>query len=233
MKSIHKISPTIALLTLLLAAPTGTLAQQQQQGQISTLNYTWVEIDVVRLDIEKVGGRASFMRDLDDGDGFGIRGSFEFAPRWFGFAGYSSTESEISFSTLQGLFFSADTDITRLDVGLGHHMPLNNSTDAVFRIAYTDFERDKFRLGGAGGADSRELSNNSSDGYFIDGAIRSQLDQRIEGSLGVRYTDISHTDSFGLIGGLLFEFTPEISVVFEVEAASDIDHWLLGLRYNF
>jgi hypothetical protein len=225
------LKPALAMAALLLALPASSFAQQQ--GPASTLNYTWAEIDIVRLNIDQVGGRATFMRTLDQAEGFGIRGSYEFAPRWFGFAGYSMTKADVNFSTQEGLFFGTSTDVTRLDLGLGHYMPINNSTDAVFRIAYTDFERDRFRFAGTGGPDSRALGNNSSDGYFIDGSIRSQLDQRIEGSLGLRYTDISHTDSVGLIGGLLFEFTPVFSVVFEVEAASDIDHWLLGVRYNF
>ncbi len=237
MKSERKVCPTIAIATLTVAtllstAPVTTLAQQQ--GQTSTLNYTWAEIDYVRLDIEQVGGRASFMRDLDEGNGFGIRGSYELAPRWFVFANYAETESDLRLETQQGLFLDAETDVRRIDVGVGHYMPvLNDSSHAVFRAAYTDFERDRFRFGTVGGFVSPNLADDTSNGYFLDASIRSQLDQRFEGSLGVRYTDIDHTDDVGLIGNLIFEMSPELSAVFELEAASDLSQWLVGLRYNF
>ena len=233
MKSVRVFYPAITLSGLVSILSTGAFAQQQQQGQVSALNYTWMEIDYVSLDIDQVGGRTAFMRDLDDGDGFGIRGSFELAPRWFGFADYLETESELRFETQQGLFLDVDTDIRRINVGIGHYMPVNGSTDAVFRAAYTDFERDRVRFGAIGGPVSNQLADDSSDGYFLDASVRAQLDPRFEGSLGIRYTDIDHTDDFGLIGNLIFELNPELSAIFELEAASGISQWLLGLRYNF
>src|SRR5690606_12101761 len=127
----------------------------------------------------------------------------------------------------------ADTDITKLDLGLGYHMPVGDATDLVLRGAYTDADRDRFRLGGSGDASLDDLNDDSSDGYFVDAAIRTQLTSWLEGSLGARYFDIEENDGLGVIGNLLFEVAPGFGINLGFDAGDELATWVAGVRFSF
>ena len=216
-----------ALTALAVAASGSAMAQQDR------LSYSYLELNYINLDIDEVGEGGDFLDDLENGNGWGISGSLEIGESWFVFADYSDTESDTGFVNDQGLFFSSDTDIKRLNLGAGFHMPMNDNADFVLRAAYTDFDRDRFNFGATDDARVGDLRDDSSDGYFADASIRAQLLDALEGSLGVRYTDVEETDNIGLIGSLLWEFTPGWGIALGVEAGDEIRTWNVGMRFSF
>jgi hypothetical protein len=197
------------------------------------LSYTYLELDYINLDIDEVGDSGSILDDIDNGGGWGFRGSVEIAPNWFVFGNYSVTDADVSFLDDQNLFFRSNSDINRLDLGAGFHNPVNTNTDLVLRVAYTDIDSGGFNFGGSSSTSFGDLNEDSSDGYFIDAALRSQLIENVEGSFGVRYTDLQQFDNFSVIGNLMYEFSPTMGVNLGLEAGDNISHILIGLRLSF
>jgi hypothetical protein len=197
------------------------------------LSYSYLELDYINLNIDEVGNSGSVLDDLDNGGGWGLRGSLEIAPNWFAFGQYSVTDADASFIDDQNLFFRANTDINRLDLGAGFHNPVSAKTDLVLRLAYTDIDTDGFNFGGTGNISFGDLNEDSSDGFFIDAALRSQLREHIEGSVGLRYTDLQQIDNISIIGNLMYEFSPSMGLNLGLEAGDKISHLLIGLRFNF
>lgn len=197
------------------------------------LSYSYLELDYINLDIDEVGDSGDALDDLDNGDGWGVRGSYAFPSNWFAFANYSVTQADTSFTDDLNQSFNSDTDINRLDIGAGYHTPLNTRTDLVFRLAYTDYDADGFDFGGSNSTSIDDLKDDSSDGYFIDVGLRSQLGDNLEGSVGTRYTDLENNDDFGIIGNLMYEFSPALGLNVGMEAGDSITQILIGLRYSF
>lgn len=197
------------------------------------LSYSFLEIDYINLNIDEVGDSGSVLDDLDNGGGWGARGSFAIAPNWFVFGQYSVTDADADFIDDENLFFSANTDINRLDFGAGFHNPVNTKTDVVLRVAYTDIDTDGFNFGGSDDSSLNDLDEDSSDGFFIDASLRSQLMDSVEGSFGVRYTDLQDIDNISIIGNLMYEFSPAVGLNLGLEAGDNISHFLIGLRYSF
>jgi len=197
------------------------------------LSYTYLELDYINLNIDEVGDSGSVLDDLDNGGGWGVRGSIALAPSWFAFGQYSVTDSDASFFDDLNQYFNSDTDINRLDLGVGYHSPINSKTDLVIRGAYTDIDTDGFNFGGSASNSIEDLGKDSSDGFFLDAGVRSQLMDKVEGSLGVRYTDLQQFDNISVIGNLMYEFSPSMGLNFGMEAGDNISHFLIGLRYSF
>lgn len=197
------------------------------------LSYSYLELDYINLNIDEVGDSGSVLDDLDNGGGWGIRGAYELGSNWFLFGQYSVTDADATFIDDQNLLFRAGTDINRLDIGAGFHNPVNSSTDLIVRAAYTDIDSDGFNFGGTSSNSFGDLNDDSSDGFFIDAALRSQLLRQLEGSFGVRYTDLQQIDNFSIIGNLMYEFTPTLGLNLGLEAGDSISHILFGIRFSF
>lgn len=196
------------------------------------LSYSYLELDYINLNIDEVGDSGSVLDDLDNGGGWGARGSFALAPNWFLFGQYSVTDADASFIDDQNQFFRSNTDINRLDLGVGFHNPISSTTDFVLRAAYTDIDTDGFKFGGTSDSSFDDLNEDSSDGFFLDAAVRSQLMESVEGSLGVRYTDLQEVDNVSLIGNLMYEISPSFGVNLGLEAGNNISHILIGFRFS-
>lgn len=197
------------------------------------LRYSYLELDYINLNIDEVGDSGSVLDDLNNGGGWGIRGAYELGSNWFLFGQYSVTDADATFINDQNLLFRSSTDINRLDIGAGFHNPVNTTTDLAVRVAYTDIDSDGFNFGGTSSSSFDDLNEDSSDGFFIDAALRSQLLEQLEGSFGVRYTDLQEIDNFSVIGNLMYEFTPTIGLNLGLEAGDSISHVLLGIRLSF
>lgn len=220
-----------ALLGGLLCAP---LFGHAAEG----LSYSYLEVDYIIQDIDAFEDDDlfdNFVDDFDDGDGFGIRGSFAFSPNWFVFGEYTETDADFTFVNDQGLLIPSDQDVERLSVGFGLVFPMAETVDLVGRAAYTDVDFGDFDLGGNSGDDFEfsDLDEDNSDGFFIDARLRAQLLEWLEGSAGARYTDIDSGDDFAFVGNLLFEFTQNWGVNLEVEVADEVSTYALGARYSF
>lgn len=216
----------IGLCAVTLFAPVTVLAAEG-------LSYSYLQLGYVNLNIDEVGDSGSVLDDIDNGGGWAASGSFALSPNWFAFTQYSVTDSDVSFTDDQNLSFTSNTDINRLDLGVGFHSALSNTTDLVFRGAYTDIDTDGFHFGGSSDTSLDDLNDDSSDGYSVDAAIRSQFHERMEGSLGLRYTDLEQIDNLSLIGNVMYEFSPTLGLNLSLEAGDDISNFLMGLRFNF
>lgn len=221
------------LLAGVACLPLAALAQQDD------LNYTWLELMYVNLDIDELGSNDS-ISDWDDGDGFGISASygfdnapFDFMETWFIFLNYSETENDVDFEDDFGLLRPADTDINRLDLGVGAAMPLNDMSHIVARIAYTDIDIDSFNFGGTDSSAISDLDDDDSDGFFIDAAWRGQITPVIELTGGLRYTDIEETDQVSFIGNALFEFNQSWGITVNTEIGDELTTIGIGARYTW
>lgn len=208
---------------------------------VDDLSYTYLEADYINLDIDEFGEGGDFEDDFDNGNGWAVRGSygfdqspFGFADSWFLFANYSQTEADTGVVDDTGVFFPAETDVIRLDLGAGMAVPLNEMSQMVFRLGYSDIDIDDFNVGGSADSDFRfrDVDEDSSDGYFLQGAWRGQVTPMLELKAGIRYTDIEETDGFAFVGNALYEFTDQIGAIVFAEVGSDVGTYGIGLRWD-
>lgn len=220
----------IPLISLLMLPAVSTAAEK--------LGYTWIEADYVNLDIDDLDDDEGIIEDFDDGDGWAARGSFAFTENFFTFASFSDTDSDATFFDNDNFLITANTDIERLNLGIGFNWMLGSSeetqADLVTRIAYTDIDYGDFGLGGSPSDDSLgDLDDDSSDGYYADALLRAQILSWLEGGVGLRYTDIEDIDNVSVIGEALFELTPSWGISLEADVGDELSTYLLGLRYTF
>jgi len=198
-----------------------------------SLSYTSIEADYVNMDIDGYDDHSNFLRDLNDGGGWGLSGMFEFSPNWFVFANYSSVQADADFVDNVNQSFNADTDIKRFDFGAGYYLPLNEQADWVFRVAYSDIDVGNFDFGGSSSSSLSDLGDDTSDGFFVDASLRGQMVEWLEGSVGARYTNIEKVDNFSLIGNVLFEISPEVGFNVGAEIGDELTTYLAGVRVSF
>lgn len=196
------------------------------------LEYTYLQLDYVGRDIDSVDDMSDTIEDIDDGSGLALKGQYAFSERIFGFATYSETESDVSYSSEDVFPLPADTEVKRLDVGIGTSIPINDRLDFLGRLAYSDIDFDAFEFGATSDLATDDLTADDSDGYFLDGGVRAQLAPNLEGTIGVRYTDIQEIDNTSLIGSLLFEVSPSWGVNLSLDAGDEIATYELGVRFT-
>jgi len=235
MKPLNPHTPKVLALSLCLIPLTGFAADANDE-----LSYGYVEADYMNLDIDQQDENLNvFKNDFDNGGGYGLTLSFPINDSLFIFGDYSDTESDFTFSDNAGVIIPSDTDIKRLNVGVGFVMPMNDTSDFVLSGAYSDIDYGDFNVG----ADSDEiddlddalddLNEDPSDGYFVDAKLRSQFATAWEGSIGARYTDIEDAEGFSLIGNVMYEFAPNWGLNLSLDAGDDLTTWGAGIRYTF
>jgi hypothetical protein len=235
MKVLIPYTPKLLALGICLIPLAGFAAEANDE-----LSYGYVEADYINLDIDQEDENLNvFKNDFDNGGGFGLSASFPITDALFIFGDYSDTESDFTFSDNSGVFIPSDTNIKRLNLGLGFAMPMNDTSDLVISGAYSDIDYDDFNVG-ANGDDIDDLDDawddlneDPSDGYFVDAKIRSQFAQSWEGSIGARYTDIQDADGFSLIGNVMYEFTPNLALNLSMDAGDELVTWGAGVRFTF
>ncbi len=201
------------------------------------LSYSSLEVDYINLSIDPFDDAGTVLEDFDDGNGWGGRASFAFSENMFAFGSYSVIDSEATFVDDGDVLFVSDRDIKRFDIGAGFNMPMfetaSAQTDFVIRAAYSDVDFGDFDFGGTDGGGLDDLNEDSSDGFYVDALLRSQLASWLELSGGVRYNDLEADDSFSFIGNALFEMTPNWGINLEVNAGEDNSLVMLGVRFSF
>ncbi len=225
-------SVILALTTMLLAVPLTGIAARPSKD----LKYTYLELDYVNLDVDAFDDDEGLIEDFDDGDGFGVGASFAFTPTFFGFAGYSETDSDVTFIGDDNFPITSDEEVKRFDIGLGVNLPVmigTLDTDFVGRAAYVDVDYGDFDFGATDDSDLGDLDDDDSDGWAVDGRFRGQMTDLIEASLGVGYLDIEDADGFSVLGNVLFEITQNWGVNVEANVGDDVATYLLGVRYSF
>lgn len=210
------------------------------------ISYTFVEGDYIIQDIdgnEEGDIFDNFVDDFDDGDGYGFHGSFAFSSNFFVFGGYTSTDSEYTFVSDEGLLIPDNEDVKTLKLGLGFFTPLSNNLDLVIRGAYMDVDFGSYNFGATDDDDInsggdledaiRDLNDDSSDGYFADAGVRAQVFNWLELGGGLRYTDIDSGDDVAFFGNALFEITENMGINLGADFNDEITTYALGFRYSF
>ena len=223
----------LCLLGAAALIPMGAMAAESS----SDLSYTYFEVHHVGLDIDGYKEGSSVrdrIRDLDNGDGWGVSGSFAVNDSFFVFADYADTDGDVSYKNNAGLVIPRSSSAKKLDLGLGWHRALDDATDLVLSGGYTDLDLGKFRIGNTGHGGVHDLKDDSSDGYFLGAGVRAQLTSWLEGGLGARYTDFGGgDDNFSGVANLMAEITPNIGVNVGVDIGDQLATWTAGLRYSF
>ncbi len=219
----------ILLCTCLLALPGLTMAADD-------LSYSYLEADYINLSIDPFDKHGTLLEDFNDGNGWGGRASFAFTDNFFAFGGYSAVDSEAFFTDHGDVLFVSDRKIKRFDIGAGMNMPVFETnpmqTDLVLHAAYTDVDFGDFNFGGKNGGGLNDLNKDTSDGFYLDALLRSQLATWVELSGGARYNNLEVDDSFAFIGNALFEMTPQWGINLEVNAGENNTLLMLGIRYS-
>jgi hypothetical protein len=201
------------------------------------LSYTNLEVDYINLSIDPFDEEGTLLEDFDDGNGGAVRGSFAFTPNIYGFGGYSIVDSEGEFVNNGTVLITSDRDVKRFEIGGGFNMPvfqtMATQTDFIGRFAYADIDFGDFDFGGGDDEGLDDLNDDTSDGFYVDGALRSQLTSWLEMSGGLRYTEIEESDTVSFIGNAMFELTPAWGLNLEVDLGDDISQVFVGARYSF
>ncbi len=174
-------------------------------------NYTYLEGGFARLNLD-VGG----VGDADF-DGFQVRGSVEAGKDFHFFGSYGSTNNDDA---------GIDVDFDELQVGLGYHYPLSDSTDLLAEIGYIKQEIDVEAFGDA-----------DADGYRASVGFRSAFNDHFEGYVKGSYNG-GDFDGFSGTVGAQVKFNQTWGLVGEIEAGEmddelDATKYLIGVRASF
>lgn len=162
------------------------------------LSYTFVEGNYISSEAD--GGL--------DGDGFGLRGSYEFADTGFyAFGGYSQVD-------IDGTGISADTT----DIGLGYAHSISDNADLVAELGHTRSDIEIAKI----------------DGFRTSVGVRGSFTDKLEGSIKANYYDGSDfTGDFSGTIGMQYKFTQTWGVTGEAEFGDGGENYLVGLRASF
>jgi hypothetical protein len=227
---------------LALALPaSGALAQNVNNG----VSWSYFDFGVQRV--------APDSSDLDDGNGFGIRGSGAINQNWHVFLGYNRTQLEGSRDfrgegDVPGIV-GIDEDLDRYNIGIGYNLPIANNTDLFARVGYERAGSAEFTVL-VEGLPVQTAKMESTDGYSAEVGVRSAFTPRFEAGASVRY--ISFDDPEIRLGGnrvptegLLdsggtslvvngqFKFGNGWGIVGEGEIGSEYNALFLGARLSY
>lgn len=166
------------------------------------LNYTYVEGAFARVDID----------DLDDGDGYQLRGSAAIAENVYLYGGYGSVDAN-----------NYDADFSETQLGVGYRHALSERADFIAELGYIGQELDITGLGSA-----------SADGGRVSAGFRGLMADNFEAWVKGGYTDGGDFDGdfSGTVGAQL-TFNRTWGLVGEIEAGQDITKYMVGVRASF
>ena len=178
-----------SLLALALVAAMPFAAQADDK-----LSNTWIEGDYVNVD--------------GDADGFGVRGSFEFADSGFyGLGGWRSVEID-----------DTNIDVDNWELGVGYEHDLSENLDLLSEVAYNQVDVEGF----------------DEDGYRVSVGLRGSFTPDFEGLVKANWYDSDETDGdFTGTLGAQYKFTQTWGVVGEAEFGDGGETYTLGLRASF
>lgn len=178
-----------SLFALALAAALPFSAQADDK-----LSNTWIEGDYVNVD--------------GDADGFGVRGSFEFADSGFyGLGGWRSVEID-----------DTNIDVDNWELGVGYEHDISENLDLLSEVAYNQVDVEGF----------------DEDGYRVSVGLRGSFTPDFEGLVKANWYDSDETDGdFTGTLGAQYKFTQTWGVVGEAEFGDGGESYTLGLRASF
>jgi len=183
-------------------------------AQASELSYSFVELDYLNSHAAILNGPGG---PGIDSEGYGVRGSFGFADKFYVSGAYANSDLDI---------FNIDND--KWNVGFGYHQSLNDQADWFAEVGYTKID-----------------SNNPAvDDHFYDLSfgLRGSLSDRFEGTAKLSYNDgvdlggafyPQYDNAFSVAAGLKFNITEMWGIVGEIEAYEDATDYTIGVRASF
>jgi len=170
------------------------------------LSYSFIELGYQKADID--AGLAGI--DVD-GDGYGIRGSFEVGENWF---------IPVSYSALS---FDLGVDLDQLSAGVGYHGELSSGTDFFATLSYL---RAEVSASGFGSADE--------SGYGATIGVRGMLTDAVELSGSIGYSDLGDgADGTAFGASALYSFTDNFALGFNLGFEEDVTIYGVGARFYF
>jgi hypothetical protein len=182
--------------TALLALSASATAQE--------FDYNYLSIGYQQIDIDDGLFNA-------DGDGFGIKGSFEVSESFYLFAGYTAAELE------------SIVDVDEISAGVGWHTPLSDRMDFLAELSYESLELSASGFGSA-----------ETDGFGVLAGLRFRASDAVEVNGGVKYEDYGDDgDDTGFGLGVLVGVTDNIEIGLTGEWADDISTYGVNGRMYF
>lgn len=165
-------------------------------------DYSYVEIGYVKSEID----------DLDiDGDGLGLRASYEFTENFHAFAAYSDQD------------FDFDVGAKTWEVGAGLAWPVNPNLDIVGTVSYVKGEIDVPFVG-----------DFEDDGFALGAGLRGRVIEKLELTGGLKYVNLDESGSDTTVAaGARYFFTNMFAAGVDVDFDDDGTTWMLGARLSF
>lgn len=199
-----------------LAALLGLALIAAPAAHAEGLSYTYIEANYVDTELDAGDGV-----DIG-GNGFGLNGSVAFGESdFYGFGAYETVGED---------FDGLDVDITRITVGGGYALKIDESLHAVVEAAYLDYDFDAAFQGISDSA--------SADGYRVSVGLRGLMADNIEGTAKIGYANVEEqgiTLYDGAVGELGFRWHIDRawSTGLVAEIAEDETTYKLGLRFGW
>ena len=126
---------------------------------------------------------------LDNGTGAAIRGSGEIDDNWHVFLGWNRTPLEGAQPYIRDgvpAVARLDDDLDRYHIGIGYNLPVAQTTDLFFRVAYERIGSADFNITVDGvAAGTAKLEN--TDGFSGEVGVRSAFTPRFEAGASLRH----------------------------------------------
>lgn len=178
-------------------------------AQASELSYTFVELDYVNSRAELLSA------GVYSTDGYGIRGSYGFADKFYVSGGYQNSEFDVSSSL----------DEDQWNLGFGYHRPMNDQADWFAEVGYTNIN---------------SFASVLDESYFnVAFGLRGSMSDNFEGTAKLGYADGANLyypqyDGSIYAGvGLKWNITEMWGLVGEIEASEDNTDYTFGVRASF
>jgi len=148
-------------------------------------------------------------RDLGDGDGLRLAGSYQLNEQIFAFGRWETVEFDK---------YGAESDL--LEAGAGYIYSLNKNWDAHASISLVrwDFEAD-------GGIEDDDT------GYSFQAGARGMVTPEIEARAQLVYVNLDESDTYLTLGADYF-IQPNLSAGLELDLGGEADEFSLGVRYH-
>lgn len=186
----HAVWTLLPLLALALSAP----------AQAAEPRYTYAEVGYLNADFDDID---------EDGDGFGIGGSFAVHPNVHLVADY------------QDIDLDGNADANALSLGVGGNYALRPGLDLVGRLRWINQEIE------VGPFDEDE------DGYGVEAGLRTMINAQLELNGFVKYVDIDDEDDTSLVIGALYDVVPNLALGGDIEFSDDYTAFFLKGRWYF
>ena len=187
----HAVWMLVSVVGLSLPAPSRAAAEPR---------YTYIEGGWIHADFDNVN---------EDGDGWGIGGSYAFHKNFHFVADY------------QDIDLGGSNDASALTFGIGGNLPLRSGLDAVGRVRWVHEEID------AGNSDHDD------DGYGLEAGLRLIINPQLELDGSVNYVDVGDSDNTSFVIGGLYEIANNFALGGDIEFSDDVTALFLKARFYF